>query len=181
MSSRLIDLPRPYVRAFSLVEMIIVLVIIGIIAAIAVPRLSSGARCADESALIGDLSAMRRSIDIYAAEHEGKFPGAKDDGAGGVANTDTAFIRQITKYTNGGGKVSDVSVGAYIYGPYLRTVPPIPVGTNKGNTTIAIDIVNSPPLVTAGTEGWVYNPKTGEIIANCDDANMAGSRAYDEY
>ena len=59
--------------------------------------------------------------------------------------------------------------------------PPIPVGPNKGNTTIAIDIINSPPVVTAGTEGWVYNSKTGEIIANCDDANMAGTRAYDEY
>jgi len=41
--------------------------------------------------------------------------------------------------------------------------------------------LNSPPVVTAGTEGWVYNPGFGEIIANSDDANNANTRAYDEY
>ncbi len=181
MGPRLAHLFAPYALGFSLVEMIIVVVIIGIIAAIAVPRLSSGARGADESALIGDLSAMRRSIDIYAAEHGGKFPGAKPDGGSGAANSVTAFITQMTKYTNGGGRVSDIRDGGHVYGPYLRTIPPIPVGPNKGNTTIAIDKDNSPPLVTASTGGWVYNPTTGEIIANCDKANMAGTRAYDEY
>jgi hypothetical protein len=44
-----------------------------------------------------------------------------------------------------------------------------------------IDATNSPPLVTAALKAWVYNPVTGEIIANSDDANFDGSRAYDEY
>ncbi len=46
---------------------------------------------------------------------------------------------------------------------------------------MAIDAVDSPPLVVSGTDGWVYNPNTGEIIANSDDANLDGTRAYDEY
>jgi hypothetical protein len=50
-----------------------------------------------------------------------------------------------------------------------------------GSDTVAIDTSNSPPLVTAGDEGWVYNPATGEIIVNTDDANDAGTLTYDEY
>ena len=71
--------------------------------------------------------------------------------------------------------------GGFSFGPYLRAIPPAPVGDNRGSTAVAIDASNSPPLVTAGTEGWVYNPSTGEIIVNTDDPNPAGSLTYDEY
>ncbi len=166
---------------FSLVELIIVVVIIGVIAAIAVPRFASGARGADEASLIGSLSAMRRAIDIYSAEHAGDFPGAKADGAGGGANSAAAFISQMTKYSDVMGNVANSRDGAHPFGPYLRRMPPIPVCAHKGSETVAIDAANSPPLVIPGSDGWVYNPTTGEIIANCDDPNTDGSRAYDEY
>jgi len=167
--------------AFSLTELVIVVVIIGIVAAIAVPRLSSGARGADESALIGSLSAMRRAIDIYSAEHQGEFPGRKGDGGSGAANTAAAFISQMTKYSKVDGHVASARDAEHPFGPYLRSVPPLPVCANKGSMTVLIDVTNSPPLVVPGTQGWVYNPRTGEIIGNCDDANGDGSRAYDEY
>jgi type II secretory pathway pseudopilin PulG len=164
-----------------LVELVIVVVVIGIIAAIAVPRISSGVRGSEESALRESLNALRTAIDMYAAEHHGAFPGSTADGAGNGANSAGALVNQLIKCSNELGAVVDVRDSSHPFGSYLKGIPPVPVGPNKNSTTVAIDATNSPPLVTLGTEGWVYNPTTGQIIANTDEPNQAGTRTYDEY
>jgi prepilin-type N-terminal cleavage/methylation domain-containing protein len=166
---------------FSLLEVIIVVVIIGIIAAIAIPRISSSTERTREASLLGNLAVMRRAIDAYAAEHNQVNPGINGDGLGGAALSGEAFVRQLTMYTALDGRASTTGDQEYRLGPYLRHVPELPVGDNQGSATVAVDTGNSPPLVKTGTDGWVYNPNTGEIIANTDDANMEGTRAYDEY
>ena len=167
--------------SFSLVELVVVIVIISIIAAIAVPRLTTAASGAQEAALAASLRTMRDAIDRYAAEHIGTFPGVAGDGTGNGPNTAGAFVSQLTKYSNVAGGVSSSRGTAYAFGPYLRRVPPLPVSSMGGADAVAIDAVNSPPLVTAGDFGWVYNPTTGEIIANSDEPNAAGLRTFDEY
>ncbi len=134
-------------RAFSLIELIIVVVIIGIIAAIAIPRMSRGAAGAADSSLSGSLAVMRSGLDIYAAEHGGAFP---------VLAT---FVDQMTLFTDVNGATNAAKSAVFIYGPYLRKVPPLPVGTEKGSTGIT---------GVAGTAamGWVYNGAAGTIIAN---------------
>ncbi len=168
-------------HGFSLVELVIVVVIIGVIAAIAVPRISGGAAASDESALKANLTILRNAIDRYAAEHDGTFPGAAPDGIGGTVNSALAFVNQLTGYSNAQGKVSMTQDSSSRLGPYLRRVPPLPVGDNRDSAEVAVDTSNSPPVVTTGSEGWVYNPTTGEIIANSDKANRDNTRAYDEY
>lgn len=128
-----------------------------------------------------DLAVLRRAIETYSGEHDGAFPGAKADGIGGGANSPEALLSQLTKFSTAAGAVSDTADNVYRYGPYLQNIPTVPVGPTRGSRTVAIDDLNSPPLVAGGTEGWVYNPLTGGIIANTDDANSDGSRAYDEY
>lgn len=168
-------------RAFSLLELVIVMVIIGIIAAIAVPRISAAAAGSSETALIADLSVLRRAIEHYAAEHAQVFPGANPDGMGGSANSAEAFVSQLTLFSAADGRASATKTSDHVFGPYVSRIPELPVGANHGSASVAIDSSNSPPLVTGNGEGWVYNPVTGEIIANSDEANRAGTRAYDEY
>ena len=156
---------RASAGGFSLIELVIVVVIIGIIGAIAIPRMSRGASGASNSALVANLSVLRNAIDLYNVEHEGKFP---------------AFDKitdQLTKKTdiNGnveGGGASDG--GPYIYGPYVRSIPPLPVGAQKGETGFTSS------LDTSTAAGWVYDEATGEITAN-SDASDENDTAYNTY
>jgi prepilin-type N-terminal cleavage/methylation domain-containing protein len=149
-------------RAFSLIELIIVVVIIGIIAAIAIPRMSRGAAGAADASLSGSLAVMRSALDIYATEHGGPFP---------VLAT---FVGQMTLYTDYNGATNATKVAPFIYGPYLRKIPPLPVGTERGS----VGITDTPGTVGAG---WVYNDVAGTMIANTiAEADDAG-KLYNTY
>jgi prepilin-type N-terminal cleavage/methylation domain-containing protein len=135
-------------RGFSLVELILVVAIIAILAAIAVPRFSRGTEAASQNALIADLAVLHRAIDHYAAEHEGRFP-----------DTDV-ITEQLLFFTDPTGDLSRNPTPRHIFGPYLRAIPPLPLGPHRGSTGIAA----SPG---AGI-GWLYDERNGRFIPNLD-------------
>jgi prepilin-type N-terminal cleavage/methylation domain-containing protein len=168
--------------AFSLVELVIVIVILGIIAAIAIPRISSGSKNAGESALKADLASLRNGIDWYYGEHKNIFPGANGDGAGGAANSEAAFVSQMTQYSDADGNVSPDKDPAYPFGPYIRNkFPKSPVGPNNGSNGVTV-VAQDTALTTSPVDGkgWVYSTSTGQIISN---SNLTGNDgvAYSEY
>ena len=134
-------------RAFSLIELVIVVVIIGIIGAIAIPRMSRGASGAADSGLIADLAVLRSAVDLYKAEHGGTLPAF------------ATFEAKMTTYTNDAGTANATKSSTYYLGPYLRELPKLKVGTNKGQSAV---------VATQGgtTAGWVYNDSTGAVSAN---------------
>ena len=136
--------------AFSLIELVVVVVILGVVSAIAIPRLSRGSEGAAEAALRADLAVMRRAIDMYTAEHVGDFP-----------TSAAAFGDQMTIFSNLAGATNPTRAGGFIYGPYLRGLPPLPVGARKGETA-----VKPPPANGAAGFGWVYDASNGTIVAN---------------
>lgn len=134
-------------RAFSLIELVIVVVIIGIIGAIAIPRMSRGAAGAADSALTGNMAVLRNAIDLFQTEHGGTYPLV------------ATFNAQMTTYTDDLGAAQAAKDATHIYGPYLRVIPPLPVGsTTKGNSTVAA-------AAGAGV-GWIYDQATGKIVPN---------------
>ncbi len=156
---------RQHRGAFSLIELVIVVVILGVIAAIAIPRLSRGSEGAIESALRGDLAVMRKAIDLYVTEHVGSYP------------TLASFESQMTEYSDLSGDTSVNMGGAYIYGPYLRAVPPLPGGPNAG-----LSAVKGPPADGLGPYGWVYDETDGTIVANAGDGEVdVTGTPYNEY
>jgi len=166
-------------RGFSLVELVIVIVIIGIIAAIAIPRVSRGARGAGESALRSDLATLRNAIELYASEHNGAYPGTTT--AGGVGDA-TLFTNHLLKYSDANGNTSDTKDANHPFGPYLRKqIPPLPVGSGTSRGSNTVKIADPLPEADGATDGWLYNPKTGEIIANATDNDESGAKAYSEY
>jgi prepilin-type N-terminal cleavage/methylation domain-containing protein len=149
-------------RGFSLIELVIVVIIIGIIAAIAIPRVSRGTSGAADSSLSGSLAVMRNAIDLYQTEHLGLLP------------TLSAFVTQMTQYSDVMGNTSATKTGDFVYGPYLRAIPPLPLGVEKGSTGVT---------GTAGTPnmGWVYTATTGSIIANTTTEADSSGKLYNTY
>jgi prepilin-type N-terminal cleavage/methylation domain-containing protein len=154
--------------AFSLVELVVVIVIIGIIAAMAIPRLSRGTAGAADAALAGNLAIMRNAINLYSAEHNGAFP------------TQADFAAQLTQFSSLTGAINAARDAAHPFGPYLVAIPPCPVGDQTTPTAMAFDAANSPPSVVADVGGWIYNPNTGEFLANTNLPDQSG-RAYNTY
>jgi len=137
---------RPRIRsAFSLIELVIVTVIIGIIGAIAIPRVGDFVGRAEESALVEDLARVQASIDRFEAEHVGLKVGD-----GGVAASVVAA--RLTDRSDADGTVN----ASGLYGPYLRDVPKNSV--NK-LATLRVDGV----AAGANTHGWRYHSTTGLI------------------
>lgn len=149
-------------KAFSLVELVIVIVILGIIGAIAVPRMSAGASGAGESAFVTDLAALRNAIELYAAEHAGTYP------------TEAAIVNQLTQYTNAAGAASATPSATHIYGPYLHAIPTLKVSSNRGKNGIDGD-------GSGATTGWVYDETTGSIVANSAEVSSDGATQFNEF
>ncbi len=148
---------------FSLLEVVLVVAIIAILAAIGIPRMSLGSRGANDSAVGGDLAVLRNAIDLYSAEHGGAFP------------TTANIVAQLTKYTDIAGATSDTKTTTHIYGPYIRNIPALPVGPDaqKGNSGIA---ASDAPGV-----GWLYTEASGKINANTGTTKDNQQRLYSEY
>jgi len=150
MDPRSLRSRKPH-AGFSLIELVIVVVIIGIIGAVAVPRMSRGAQGASISALTGDLSVLNTAVEPYAPEHNGDYP-------------DPAKINtQLVVKTNQWGDAWSGAPGEMAFGPYLRSVPPLPLGDRKGSTTIALN--------DGDDIGWLYVPASGLIRPNLNRDN----------
>jgi len=142
-------------------EVVIVVAIIAILAAIGIPRMSRGAKGASDSALAGDLATLRNAIDLYATEHGGVFPQYPDPN------------KALTMYTDNTGRTNGLKVSPYIYGPYMRTIPPVPVGADKGSVKMA--------AAAATGVGWVYDAAEGKIYANTGDEHDEAGKLYTDY
>jgi prepilin-type N-terminal cleavage/methylation domain-containing protein len=153
-------------RAFSLVEMVMVITIIGMISSMAVPRISKGTTSVNDASLAGNLVIIRKAINFYAAEHNGDFPGPSA----------ARFVGNMTAYTDAAGNLSPSRTPLFAYGPYLLRIPPCPIGENAGDDRVLIDAVNSPPKANPGSgRGWLYNPISGEFYANTGSRPQAGT------
>jgi prepilin-type N-terminal cleavage/methylation domain-containing protein len=142
-------------KGFSLLEVVIVAAIVAILAALALPRASRGSKGSGEAALEADLEVLRKAIDLFAAEHHGRYPSG-----------DT-IASQLTGYTDWQGNAQGAKDALHIYGPYLRAIPPLPVGAKKGCTKIATS--DGPGI------GWIYAPASGKIRANTGTLEVSTS------
>jgi len=159
-------------HGFSLIELIIVVVIIGIIAAIAVPKMSRGARSAGMNTLKMDLALLRNAIELYATEHDTKLP-------------DRRIATQLTQYSNFAGttmNTTKVTATGVVYGPYLKEIPATPCGSKKGTKTVKINAVAASLPDGTGTEGWEYNSADKIIRINLANTEVDDDgTAYNSY
>lgn len=121
---------------FTLVEVLIVVVVLGILAAVVVPQFATAADDAKGGNLASQLSVIQNQLELYKARN-GSYPTLNQMNA---APTDTT-------------KGSDF--GILIDGGYLKTAPINPV---NGESDCAAE--------PSANVGWAYNATTGEITAS---------------
>lgn len=169
--------PRRH-RAFTLIEILIVVVILGILAAIVIPQFSNASHVARENSLKDDLRYLRTQIAVFKAQHRDVPPGYP---AGNVNSTPTStdFFAQMTQYSSDHCGTSAAASASYPLGPYVQKMPINPL--NSLNTVLIIENGQPMPKTYQGpTYGWIYKPQTQEIIANSDQKDGNGV-AYIDY
>lgn len=167
-------------KGFTLIEMIIVVIIMGILAAVIIPRISMTTDQARLNTLKTNLTAMRSSVEIYIAQHDGAYPGGNSI-TGGVPDDEaaaaTAFLQQLTQYTEFDGTVSATKTADAKYGPYIKGGG-LPTNPYNDSNAVVCDITTTDITTRdwdgTGTAGWHFYTNTGVLVANDSAAHATG-------
>lgn len=135
--------------AFTLVEVLIVVIVLGILAAIVVPQFSNASTDAKLSALQSNLQIVRGQLQLYKLQHNDAWPTAAN------------FSDQMTKNSKVDGSVG-LPADGFALGPYLQQIPANPY-TNT----------NTVGSGAVGTSAWYYDAATGTFRANDDNAHTS--------
>lgn len=165
-------------KGFTLVEILIVVVILGILAAIVIPQFTSASESAKASSLVTQLQSLRSQLELYQLEHNGNYPGTTAvTGAAFVSSAD--FWADLTGETNIDGEAADSS-DLRVYGPYLQKEVTNPF---EDSTTVV--------TTGAADNGWLYDVSDGSIKAivaltkavetNLVDSDATAGNAEDDF
>lgn len=150
-------------KAFTLVEILIVVVILGILAAIVIPQFTNASEDAQVGNVQTQLQTIRGQIELFRVRNNGQLPvldGAHPQGEWG-------------DFLVGEGAPAPFNVATNSYGaeqePYMRTAP---INPRTQSSTIALVNGNADPVqialvqVAIGDDGWILNTDTGAFAAN---------------
>lgn len=132
---------------FSLIEVLIVVLILAILAALAIPRFSRIVGMVEGTVAEVSTNRLQQGIDRYAADHGGSYPS--------LAN----FNEQMTMASNAAGDTAPPGTPGYPYGPYFKELPLNPA--SRGNTIGGGGV---------GTSDWRYDPGSGLVVPNSSEA-----------
>ncbi len=128
-------------RGFTLIELMIVVAIIGILAAIAIPRFSQMLEKSKEGQTKGSLNSIHSAIYIYYGDQKGIWP-----------TTLTTF-------------------SAYSFSQYLDNVNPVKVtgafvasSSSPSGSMVTMTSQSSVPIASAS--GWLYDSNNGSVYVN---------------
>ncbi len=139
---------------FTLVELLIVVIILGILAAVVIPQFNSAASESKEASLASNLASLRQTIELYKVQHDDAYP--------------TKLAIQLTEQTNAKGNAGTQ------YGPYIRNGMPKNAVNGLNNVTHVATMPSSPD----GSSGWLYDTVTGDLRANVDGIGPSGTSYF---
>jgi general secretion pathway protein G len=140
-------------KGFTLVEILIVVVILGILAAIVIPQFTDASTQSKVSSCRTTLQSLRSQIELYKIQHNDVTPG----NVAGALDT-AVWEAQMTTYSDAQGNTNATKTAVFCYGPYIQQVPFNP--WNDSQSIAAADALGV---------GWVYNVTTGSCYVGVLD------------
>ena len=136
-------------KGFTLVEILIVVIILGILAAIVIPQFTSASEDARRNSALSLLQTIRAQVELYKLQHGDKWPTASGNPV--AAEWDWDALTGTTTY------------GSKTFGPYLQQTPANPF--NNSSTVAA---------AAASGVGFVVDTN-GKIFAVDSDGAAVGN------
>ena len=132
-------------KGFTLIEILIVVIILGILAAIVIPQFTSASTEARQGNLKSQLQTLRSQIALYKLQHRDVPP----------SQVTATFWNQLTQFSDDAGNVNAAKTAVFKYGPYYES-PVVNPLTNSSVVGSAAGDANT---------GWAYDATTGKMKA----------------
>jgi len=146
-------------KAFTLVEILIVVTIIGILAAVVVPIFQDNVTKAREAAIKDTLRVLRNAIELYAVQHNDVPPGYYNDDPTQSPGWTTFWAQMVRD------------------GKYIPELPENPF--NESMTISVIPDGDALPAEATGAYGWIYKPENKDFRIDWPGTDSKGIRFYD--
>lgn len=163
-------------RAFTLIEVMIVVVLLGVLAAIVIPGIARSSTTARQTVLASNLGLLRRFVLLYKSHHLEVAPGYPN-GDTSASPSDAVFDDQGTLASNRSGQTATPGTPGYPFGPYLSRIPTNPF--NRKDTVQMLAPGDAFPAAADDSHGWIFKPSTGEIRPDNTGNDENGIAFYD--
>ena len=144
---------------FTLVEILIVVIILGILAAIVIPQFTSASQDARKNSLVSQLQTIRSQVELYKLQHLDKLPVGLNGAAGSTAPA-TAWAEMINKSDATGA--TGVTT-AFPFGPYLQAAPTNPLNNLSAMFVVTTDVTLGGASGATTVDGFIINKSNGKI------------------
>ncbi len=129
-------------QGFTLVEIMMVVIILGVLAAVVIPQVSSAADAAKTAATKMQLTTVRGQLQRYYMEHS-EWPS--------LAQLQSSWDVMVSPTDIDG----TINAASGVFGPYLQGIP----------FNIYTDSAEVVPSGGTAEHGWIYDDATGSILA----------------
>ncbi len=166
------------ISGFTVVEILIVFVILGILSAIVIPQFSQASSEARESTLMSNLQKLRSNVELYRIHHNGLLPGEEGTSSDNitVSTNSIRFLVALQGTTNAKGQLG--TGPGYEYGPYLKELPANPFSISNAS------VVEIDGKVGNGDYGWhltTFGTERGLVQPDDTSTNRFTNQKHTSY
>jgi len=163
-------------KGFTLVEILIVVIILGILAAIVIPQFTNASQDARKSSLTSQLQTIRSQVELYKLQHRDELP-AGLQGAGDVVGA-TAWAEMTVKTNvDHEDEATATDPTTCTFGPYLQAGPINPLNGQSGIFIATADVTLAGASGGGATAGWVLNKNNGKVWATATNPAVVYNEA----
>ena len=118
-------------KGFTLIEILIVVIILGILAAIVIPQFTNASKEAKQSSLVTMVQSLRSQIALFKLQHSDMLPGANPLVDSGGTLAEATFWDQMTLFSDLAGATVAAKDATHVYGPYMQSKPVNPLNSSS--------------------------------------------------